>query len=365
MTHARSTKPTSAKARDVVGLLRERIRTGPWGPGMRIPTKIELSRELGASVGTVQKALDDLTAHGFLRSRGCLGTFVVEQPPHLFRIGLAVGLPRGASIWHDLLGALAEKLAQAEHRWLHVYYGCSRDHGVMSPALQELEDDLNHARVAGVILAGDPEALAGTATLERPGLARAVIGPPFPSRRFPGMKWQPAYPRAMQYFQAQGRKRFSIIATAHHSAEDLEPILQCARDHGLQTSPAWVHCLLENFAYPAQSLVQLLMSLPSNKRPDALYIHDDHLLRDATQGLADSGVRVPAEITVIGHANFPATQPTAVPVIYLGYDMGAVMRAALGIIDQQLAGRKVPELTLVNPVFDYELPTAFEVKSHC
>ena len=59
---------TNTKARDVVVLLRERIRTGPWGPGIRIPTKLELSRELGASVGTVQKALDNLTAHGFLRT---------------------------------------------------------------------------------------------------------------------------------------------------------------------------------------------------------------------------------------------------------------------------------------------------------
>ena len=363
MTQARSTKPNSAKVRNVVGLLRERIRNGPWAPGVRIPTKIELSHELGASVGTVQKALDHLTAHGFLRSRGCLGTFVVDQPPHLFRIGVIIGLPQGASIWYDALAAMAEKLAKAEHRWLHVYYGCNRDQGVISPALKELEDDLNHARVAGLILTGDLEMLAGTATLERPGVARAVIGPPFPSRPFPGMKWQPAYPRAMQYFQAHGRKRFSILTTTHHSAEDLEPIMQCARSHGLQTARAWVHCLHENFTYPAQSLMELLMSLPPGKRPDALYIHDDHLLRNATKGLADSGVRVPAEVTVIGHANFPATQPTAVPVTYLGYDMAAVMRMALGIIDQQLAGRKAPELTLVTPVFDHELPTSHMGKS--
>jgi len=349
---------TNTKARDVVGLLRERIRTGPWGPGIRIPTKLELSRELDAGVGTVQKALDNLTAHGFLRSRGCLGTFVVDQPPHLFRIGVAIGLPQGSSIWYDALGAMAEKLAKEERRWLHVYYGCSRDHGVMSPALQELEDDLNHARVAGVILAGDPEMLTGTAMLERPGLARAMVGPPLPSRRYPGMKWQPAYPRAIEYFQAQRRKRFSIITTAHHSAEDLEPIMQCARSHGLQTARAWVHCLHENFTYSAQSLMELLMSLPPGKRPDALYIHDDHLLSNATKGLAASGVRIPVEVTVIGHANFPATQPTAVPVTYLGYDMAAVMRMALGIVDQQLAVRKVPELTLVTPVFDHELPTA-------
>ena len=348
---------TNTKARDVVGLLRERIRTGPWGPGIRIPTKIELSRELGASVGTVQKALDNLTAHGFLRARGCLGTFVVDQPPHLFRIGVIIGLPQGSSIWYDALAAMAEKLAKEERRWLHVYYGCNRDQGVISPALKELEDDLNHARVAGLILTGDLEVLAGTATLERPGVARAVIGPPLPSRPFPGMKWQPAYPRAMQYFQSQGRKRFSMITTAHHSAEDLQPILQCAREHGLQTSPAWVHCLHEQFTYPVRSLVQLLMTLPPSQRPDALYIHDDHLLSDATQGLADSGVCVPADMTVIGHANFPAIQPTAVPVTYLGYDIAVVMRTALRIIDQQLAGRKAPELNVVPPVFDHELPT--------
>jgi len=197
MIQNRSSKPSRARVRDLTAILRKRILGGTWELGARIPTKLELCHELGASDGTIQKTLDNLTAHGFLRSRGCRGTFIVDRPPHLFRIGLVTATRRGSSIWLDALSTMAEQFAREEQRWLHVYSDCHLDRGKPSRALQELEDDIDHARLAGLILVCGPDALRSTPALQQPGLARVILGAPFPGYRFPAIVSPPPPPRAI------------------------------------------------------------------------------------------------------------------------------------------------------------------------
>jgi GntR family transcriptional regulator len=48
-------RPLYLQVRD---MLVERITSGQWKPGAGISNEVDLSRELGVSVGTVRKALD-------------------------------------------------------------------------------------------------------------------------------------------------------------------------------------------------------------------------------------------------------------------------------------------------------------------
>ena len=260
---------------------------------------------------------------------------------------------RGSSLWLDALSTMAEQFVRKEQRWLHVYSDCHIDRGKRSHALQELEDDIDHARLAGLILVCGPDALRGTPALQRHGLARIILGAPFPAYRFPAIISQPTHSRAMRYFQEQGRRRLGIITTFHYRNQ-IDPSLQCAREHGLETARSWVHYLDERVPYPARTVTELLMSLPAEKRPDALYINDDHLVSEAVSGVADAGVQVPQELTIVAHANFPSIQPTPIPVTYLGYDTETALHTALQCLDLQLAGKKVPEVTRLDPVFDFE-----------
>ena len=60
----------------VLNMLRARIAAGEWGPGKPLPAEAALSRELAVSVGTVRKAMDQLTRESLvIRERG-RGTFV-------------------------------------------------------------------------------------------------------------------------------------------------------------------------------------------------------------------------------------------------------------------------------------------------
>lgn len=69
-------RPLYLQVRD---MLVERITTGLWKPGSGISNEVDLSRELGVSVGTVRKALDVMEQEHLITRRQGRGTFVNDQ----------------------------------------------------------------------------------------------------------------------------------------------------------------------------------------------------------------------------------------------------------------------------------------------
>ena len=71
------------KYQDISDAMREKIRSGVWGPGQRLPIRSELVKQYNTTVATLQKAMDELAADGFIISAGKRGTFVANEPPNL------------------------------------------------------------------------------------------------------------------------------------------------------------------------------------------------------------------------------------------------------------------------------------------
>lgn len=60
----------------------EYILLGQWSPGTVLPGETQLARDFGVAVGTVRRALADLTAEGMLMRRRKTGTVVTGRSPH-------------------------------------------------------------------------------------------------------------------------------------------------------------------------------------------------------------------------------------------------------------------------------------------
>lgn len=69
-------RPLYLQVRD---MLVERITAGIWKPGVGISNEVDLSRELGVSVGTIRKALDVMEQEHLITRRQGRGTFVNDQ----------------------------------------------------------------------------------------------------------------------------------------------------------------------------------------------------------------------------------------------------------------------------------------------
>ena len=64
-------------------MLRDRIARGEYEGGARLPTELELAKEFGVSVITVQHALRDLSSAGLITRHRGRGTFVRNDRPAL------------------------------------------------------------------------------------------------------------------------------------------------------------------------------------------------------------------------------------------------------------------------------------------
>lgn len=59
--------------------IKQRIATGEWQAGQKLPSVRELALEAGVNPNTMQKALSELEREGLLHSKRTAGRFVAEQ----------------------------------------------------------------------------------------------------------------------------------------------------------------------------------------------------------------------------------------------------------------------------------------------
>lgn len=67
--------------RKIKALVRDKVRSGEWNVGERIPSEVDLASAFGVARMTVNRALRELTAEGMLERVAGVGTFVAEGKP--------------------------------------------------------------------------------------------------------------------------------------------------------------------------------------------------------------------------------------------------------------------------------------------
>jgi DNA-binding LacI/PurR family transcriptional regulator len=153
----------------------------------------------------------------------------------------------------------------------------------------------------------------------------------------PAIRLKDMHAKALDYLQSRGCKKVALLTGASAVANGELQIqwTQGAAARGMTVRPDWVQGLDIRFPQTAQNLVQLLMRGSAEDRPDGLLIGDDNLVEYATAGLIDSGVKVPSEIEVVAHCNFPWPTPSVLPIKRLGYDVRECLKECIAAIDKQ------------------------------
>jgi DNA-binding LacI/PurR family transcriptional regulator len=83
---------------------------------------------------------------------------------------------------------------------------------------------------------------------------------------------------------------------------------------------------------------------------------DDNLAAAVVEGVQQEGVRMPEDLEIVAHANFPLENRLPLPVWRLGLDNRNVLLTAIAILQQQQRGEAPPAITHQPWVFEAELP---------
>jgi DNA-binding LacI/PurR family transcriptional regulator len=342
------------KQEAILDSLRQQIVSGKLGPGGRMPTRDELGRHFGVTRVTLQRAMDQLTRDGFIYSRGKLGTFVSENPPHLSSYALVFYSTPEDPGWPRFWTALANEamaLARVGPIKFSTYYGVTGS--TDNEDYQRLLHDIHAHRLAGLIFSALPDSLAHTPIVAGSTTPRVAIMWPKPGCHVPAV-----YPdlssfvdRALDALAARGRRRVAVVSNSPWWDQMEEAFLQGVKTRGMEFRPYWAQMVDVPNALRA---VHLLMHDEQKTRPDGLIIADDNLVEHAVAGLLAAGVRVPADVEVVAHCNFPWPVPNVVPVLRLGFDARKVMAASLESLAAQRCGQSPPEFVRVKAQFEEE-----------
>jgi len=344
----------------VVDELKRRIVSGDFPPGSRLPTQVELAEICGACHVTVQRAIDHLRENGFVETRGRHGTYVANHPPHLSRFGIV--FPAYAKTpetcdnqfiiaWHReatrfFAGGAAGRVVS------FFYKAAGRDASACCP---DLLAEVEAEHLAGVIFTTPPSEFEGSPIINDPALPK--VG--FFAKPLPGATWikpDSYVGMVLDYLEGRGRRRVAFMThAAWNPAEKVHELSSLTQAHGMVTYPHWIQGV--NFITPAwaANVANVIFHRSRDERPDAFVIMDDNLVPHATAGLLTAGVRVPEDVDVVAHANFPYPTPSAVPAKRVGYSIRAMLEKSVEIIELKRQGKEVPSELHFPPLFDDEI----------
>ncbi|NQT92560.1 MAG: GntR family transcriptional regulator [Lentisphaerae bacterium] len=344
----------------LLDLVRSQIVSGKFPPGSRLPTRATLVKRYKTTPVTVQRVFDTLATEGFIVARGRAGTFVAEQPPHLanyvlfFPTSSVSGSMPTSYLWQAMISE-GKKLAKKRGRDLSIFdwSDAAKDVG---KNLQFIDDLLDH-RVAGLIFPTHPAFFTGLPVMHVSDVPRVALIEKSIDDQILAVCLEGRFTeKALDRFKKAGRSRVAVLGTPGlmTRVSFAEELTREAAKRGMTCPEIWQQSMDIDGRAGAKNLTKLMFSGQGGSRPDAFMIMDDNLVGDAGRGLAETGLRVPEDVLVIEHCNFPCPPDSAVPAVRLGYDIGKVMRVCMDLIDAQRRGDPVAADTLIEPVFEDE-----------
>lgn len=328
------------------------IVSGVLPPGARVPTRRAIALRYNATLKTVQQALHSLELDGFVVSAVGNGTYVADKPPHLNEFALVFPGPESMGLFWGHLADAARWVIKEQGFKLKIFTGIDKTHP--GEDYQRLMEDVQHSRLAGIIFATAMYIVSGTEIVEKPGIPRVMVsGPPEnPNLGSINFDSQSFASKAAKYLLEKNIKTTGILGQPGLKNELLIKELDKA---GIDCPYHMQHEVNLGQADLAKGVMRLMFDQGNANRPQALIIRDDNLFNPALAGILDTGLRIPQDLVIITHSNFPWQEQCPVPVIRLGYDLIEMLKVSMAELESQRQGNPPQEINFP-AVFENELP---------
>jgi DNA-binding LacI/PurR family transcriptional regulator len=353
-------KTDKIRKRDsVLEYLRSEIVERRFLPATQLPSREVLAEQFSTSKSVVQSAMAALIEDRLVLSRGASGTFVCDSLPYLSRYGLVFewrpSVDRPWSKFWKTLHHEALVLHTPGAREFQTYF--AKDERSPHGLSKALLDDVRAHRIAGLIFSGPPFALHASQALSEPTMPKVgIMNLPYegiPAVAPDGLSF---IKRAMDYLAERGRRRLAVVEVSSNLQPwDEETAVREATARGMMLDPVCMQACHFGNTKATERIVRLLMRLPAAERPDGLILADDNLVEPAVAGLLATAVRIPEDLDVVAHGNFPLSTTDVLPLHRLGFDCRGLLLKCVEVIDAERKGTPVPKLTLMPAVWPDEL----------
>lgn len=335
--------------------LRKRIIKGEFAPGSQLPTWDALGEEYAVGRTTLLRAIGQLKQQQFIYSSSTRGTYVVDRPPHLHKYAMIFRGRPGQDPWNQFWAALAERAAEIETQQgnqIVVKYGVRDEHD--NAALQQLLQEADADQYAGLIYTVDPDHISPQ-LVQRRDLPQVLIMGRSELANLPKVDIDRAsfVAKTIEWLRARKHKKVAVLGSEPAAVNAL--LQNGIREAGFELRPEW--SLTASVEYPAsaEAITRLLLCGAQAELPDALIVSNDNLVDAALAGVVAQGKRVPEDLEILTHCNWPTAKGHVVRTARLGYDVREILHACLKIIDLWRGGERFPTVTRIPAIFEDEV----------
>ncbi len=344
----------------IAAFVRKKIISGRWPAGYKIPTHIELGKKFGVTTVTIHRTLSSLTADGFLRvnTSGNKGTYVNETPPHLFNYALvfpSAPSEHGWNLFYKILLDVSRMIQDELEIRITPYFRI--DGNTTRPDYLRLTGDIRKERLAGMIFASPVFMIEKTPLVLEGRIPRIIIGDKNAKLGIPGisMNSQSFIERSLDYLEFRKCRRVAFISTRGQKGYFTEQLALSFAKRKFISPPQWWHLCHLEWTEAAVNIVRLLLSPETDtERPDAILVGDDNLIGSVCKGVEAADIKVPKELEIVSHCNFPLSTKPCLPVKFIGYDTHAIMSRCIEILKLQKSSSGAPRTSMIDVCTDDE-----------
>jgi DNA-binding LacI/PurR family transcriptional regulator len=295
------------------------IISGKYAPNSRLPSYIELEKIYNVSFTTVNSCIKLLNKNKIIDVKMKSGMFVSERPPFFNRFAFL--------------------FANQDNNFIKTFIQILREESLNSkyefeifPNFEAHSDNKDYQKL-----------LSGLKEMCFAGMTHVAVPPlPLELMNFPGVHVIDATDyfeldsnfirKSCEYLVSRGRKR---IALFFHSKEagiktNVDNFIRIRDELGMKSPVHWCIPILVESKHSLVNITELLMNYPAGMRPDGLVIADDNFVEYVLRGIFNSNIKVPEELEIVAHCNWPNPITSIIPLKRLGYDVRVLVHGLVG-----------------------------------
>ncbi|MEN8254655.1 MAG: substrate-binding domain-containing protein [Verrucomicrobiota bacterium] len=338
-------------------VVREKIASGEWRVGHKLPSERDLEKKLGLSRLTISKGLTGLADEGLLERRRGQGTFVAARTKNGSVKGSVIkyicpALARDIIVHHDVLSAMHDGLDEAGY---HVGVAFYRTFEEKADLLRRDTDEA----IGGFIVTFDQKEpiLEELNRLNENNFPLVLIDSyPYDTKLDFSVTNNIEGGRMMvDHLAGLGHRRIAYITRPvdRSSLRDRQAgFVQGMLGNNLPLWPEGIMVLKSSISpHPREEAVACtdrLLSLP--EPPTAIFFSNDDMALAVKSHLSARGIRVPEDISIAGYDNIDQSADIKASLTTIKQDFYQMGRMAAEILKERVENRnRRPQTLFIKP----------------
>lgn len=326
------------KTEKILECLRNRIVSGEFPPGTKLPNRPELLREYSVSVGAFQKCINQLIDWGFLESRGMHGMCVPANPPHLSRFAILLPLSTtvpmpGTDPFLSGFVRIANEYKQRHPEYTFVCYAVGDQ---AEPHMEEYErivEDVRLGLLAGIIsiFSVPPPPIQrqlGNFPLVIISRKREDVPHSYPQIEFDLVE---LFRCQLRRLEEVGCQNIAALLYDNISMPKCLAIFDLAAQSRANCPRFWITGMNLTYTRPVfyDNLLELIFSKNQVVIPDGLIVSSENFLPSVFNAFTRLGIVPGRDVKIVSHRNTTSAASRVPGIEYVTFSVEQVFQEAL------------------------------------